>query len=125
MNEENRNPNNDPSPEPDAGEASGGYTVRDGLIGALRTVYDPEIPVNIYDIGLIYKVEYDAESKTAKIEFTLTSPNCPAAEMIPVDIENAIMAVPGVKVAELDLVWEPPWTPDLMSEAARLELGIF
>lgn len=125
MNEENRNPNNDPSPESDAGEASGGYTVRDGLIGALRTVYDPEIPVNIYDIGLIYKVEYDAESKTAKIEFTLTSPNCPAAEMIPVDIENAIMAVPGVKVAELDLVWEPPWTPDLMSEAARLELGIF
>jgi FeS assembly SUF system protein len=97
--------------------------VREKIIEELRTVYDPEIPVNIYELGLIYEVEVD-EAGAASIRMTLTSPMCPAAEMLPPEVETKARGVEGVTGVTLDLVWDPPWTPAMMSEAARLELGM-
>ena len=98
-------------------------TLRDKIIEELQTVYDPEIPVNIYALGLIYDVSVDAEGK-ASIRMTLTTPMCPAAEMLPPEVETKARGVPGVTQVELDLVWDPPWSPDMMSEAAKLDLGM-
>lgn len=106
--------------EPTAGDTS---PVRDRIIEALRTVYDPEIPVNIYEMGLVYDIDVGADGATA-IRMTLTSPNCPAAEELPPEVETKARAVEGVTSVVLDLVWDPPWTPEMMSEAARLELGM-
>ena len=92
------------------------------VILALKTVYDPEIPINIYDMGLVYNVDVDAEG-TALITMTLTSPNCPAAEMIPLDIKNKVCKRDGITGCEVEIVWEPIWDKDMMSEAAKLELG--
>jgi FeS assembly SUF system protein len=97
--------------------------LRDRIIEQLKTVYDPEIPVDIYELGLIYEVDVDAEGHTA-IRMTLTSPMCPAAEMLPPEVESKARSVEGVSSVQLDLVWDPPWTPDLMSEAAKLDLGM-
>ena len=97
--------------------------IRDRVIEQLRNVYDPEIPVNIYELGLIYAVEVDAAGKVA-IRMTLTSPMCPAAEMLPPEVETRARGVAGVTDVALDLVWDPPWSPDKMSESARLELGM-
>ena len=97
--------------------------LRQKIIERLRTVYDPEIPVDIYELGLIYDVAVD-ESGKAKIRMTLTSPSCPAAEQIPPEVETKARSVPGVASAAVELVWEPPWTPERMSEAAKLELGM-
>ena len=94
------------------------------ILDAIKTIYDPEIPrVNIYDLGLIYKVEVTGE-KIANIQMTLTAPNCPAAEQLPADVERKSRAVPGIKDVKLELTFEPPWTPERMTEAAKLELNI-
>lgn len=96
--------------------------IRNGVIDALRTVYDPEIPVNIYDLGLIYAVELD-DAGNVDVTMTLTSPMCPVAETLPLDVESRAQAVEGVGDVNVNLVWEPQWTMDMMSEDAKLELG--
>jgi FeS assembly SUF system protein len=98
-------------------------SLKDQIIAALKTVYDPEMPVNIYELGLIYGVAVDAEGR-AEIRMTLTAPNCPVAGTLPGDVERAARAVPGVTDVKLDLTFDPPWTMDRMSEAAKLALGI-
>lgn len=92
------------------------------VVEALKTVYDPEIPVNIYDLGLIYKVEIN--DGFAEIDMTLTAPGCPVAATFPGMVERSVALVAGIKGAAVELVWEPPWTQELISEAARLELGL-
>lgn len=99
-------------------------TLRDQIIEKLRTVFDPEIPVNIYELGLIYDIEI-AEAGVAHITMTLTSPNCPAAESLPAEVDQKVASVEGITEAKVHIVWEPSWTPDMMSEEARLELNMF
>ena len=96
----------------------------DRIVAALREVYDPEIPVNIYDLGLIYRIDHD-DMGVVEIDMTLTAPGCPVAQTFPGVVEAAVQNVEGVAAAEVELVWEPPWTPERMSEAAKLELGFF
>lgn len=93
------------------------------VIEAIRSCYDPEIPVNIYDLGLIYDLKVDP-SGAVEVNMTLTSPGCPVAGSLPPEVENKIRAVPGVTAVKLELVWEPPWTMEKMSEAAKLKLGL-
>ena len=93
------------------------------VIEALRTCFDPEIPVNIYEMGLIYEVKVD-EAGAVAIQMTLTSPSCPAAQSIPAEVEQKVRAIDGVTAVQIDLVWEPPWDQNKMSEAARLQLGM-
>jgi len=97
--------------------------IRERVIAALRTVYDPEIPVNIFELGLVYDVTI-AEDGEARIRMTLTTPMCPVAEELPIEVESKARAVEGVKSARVDLVWDPPWSMEMMSEAAKLELGM-
>ena len=92
------------------------------VIDALKTVYDPEIPVNIYDLGLIYDVKI--KDRFVDVDMTLTAPGCPVAHTFPGMVERSVALVKGVSGAAVELVWDPPWTPDLISEAARLELGL-
>lgn len=94
------------------------------LIEALKTVYDPEIPVDIYELGLIYKVDLK-DDRSVDILMTLTTPNCPAAGELPTMVENAVASVPGVGVVNVNLVWDPAWTPDRMSDEARLVLNMW
>ena len=96
---------------------------KEDIINQLREVFDPEIPVNIYDLGLIYEIKINDEKKV-KIEMTLTSPNCPVAEILPEQVKKAVEKTKGVKGVNLKLVFEPPWTPDMMSEAAKIELNM-
>ena len=96
--------------------------LRERVIDALKTVYDPEIPVNIYDLGLIYEVRIN--DQFVDVDMTLTAPGCPVAHTFPGMVERSVSLVPGVRGAVVELVWEPPWTPELISEAARLELGL-
>lgn len=98
-------------------------SLHDQVIGALKTVYDPEMPVNIYELGLIYGVSEDAEGRV-DIRMTLTAPNCPVAGSLPADVERAVRAVPGVTDVKLELTFDPPWTKDRMSDAAKLALGL-
>jgi FeS assembly SUF system protein len=108
----------------DAGtSASGADAIRERVVGVLRTVYDPEIPVDIYELGLVYEVDV-REGGKVYVRMTLTSPMCPVAESLPPEVEAKVRGVEGVTDVELDLVWEPPWNPSMMSEAARLELGM-
>ena len=93
------------------------------VVEALRSCFDPEIPVNIYDLGLIYDVKVDA-SGAVEIRMTLTSPQCPVAQSLPAEVQAKVKEVPGVTEAKVDVVWEPPWDPAKMSEAARLQLGM-
>jgi FeS assembly SUF system protein len=93
------------------------------VLDALRTCFDPEIPVNIYELGLVYDVHVDAAG-VAAITMTLTSPHCPAVQSLPAEIEAKVKAVPGVTEVKIELVWDPPWDPSKMSEAARLQLGM-
>ena len=109
-------------PEPLSGSEPGG-ALYEAVIDALKEIYDPEIPVNIYDLGLIYGVDVTEEADVA-ITMTLTTPHCPVAESMPGEVEMRVMAVPGVRDAEVNLVWDPPWGPNLMSDEARLELGM-
>ena len=94
------------------------------IVDAIRTVFDPEIPVNIYELGLIYDVIVDANG-VAGIRMTLTAPGCPAAQSLPVEVATKVKAVPGVSDAKVDIVWEPAWSKDRMSDAAKLQLGIW
>jgi FeS assembly SUF system protein len=94
------------------------------VIAALRTVYDPEIPVNIFDLGLVYALDVDEAAGKVQICMTLTAPGCPVAQTFPATVEAAVEAVEGVNEARVDLVWDPPWSKDRMSEAARLDLGM-
>ncbi|MFH1680075.1 MAG: SUF system Fe-S cluster assembly protein [Candidatus Eisenbacteria bacterium] len=96
--------------------------LREKVIDALRTVFDPEIPVNIYELGLVYDVRIDRE-RDVFVRMTLTSPHCPEAEALPGHVRRAVEMIPEVGSAEVEIVWDPPWTPDRMSEAAKLELG--
>jgi FeS assembly SUF system protein len=97
--------------------------LREQVVEAIKTVFDPEIPVNIYELGLIYKVEVN-EARDVQIDMTLTSPNCPAAQSMPAEVEQKTRAIDGVGEVTIDVVWDPPWSPEHMSEAARLELGV-
>jgi FeS assembly SUF system protein len=100
-------------------------SVEDKIIAAIKTVFDPEIPVDIYALGLIYSVKYDAESQKAEIVMTLTSPGCFAAGMIPGQVEQAALRVAEVKIVHVELTFDPPWDKEMMSEAAKLELGFW
>ena len=97
--------------------------IKNRVIEEVKKIYDPEIPVNIYELGLIYKIEVDEKNKV-NIDMTLTSPNCPVAESLPNEVKENIMKVEGVSDVNLNLVWEPPWEKDKMSEAAKLELNL-
>ena len=97
--------------------------IKSKVIEQIKKIYDPEIPVNIYELGLIYKIEVDDKNKE-NIDMTLTSPNCPVAESLPKQVKDTIMKVEGVSDVNLNLVWEPPWNKDKMSDAAKLELNL-
>lgn len=98
--------------------------LKEDVIDMLKTIYDPEIPVNIYELGLIYDIEINDELNV-DIKMTLTAPGCPVAQSFPGDIEAKVATVPSVNEVHVELVWDPPWTKDLMSEAAQLQLGMF
>lgn len=105
------------------GPGEPGGELYESVVGALRDIFDPEIPVNIYDLGLIYNVEVTTESDVV-VTMTLTTPHCPVAESMPSEVELRVASVPGVRGAEVNLVWDPPWDPAKMSDEARLELGM-
>ena len=109
-----------PTPEPAAGSNE---TLVEAVVEALKSIYDPEIPVDIYELGLIYDVAVDADGD-AVVTMTLTTPNCPVAESMPGEVEMRVLSVPGIRDAEVKLVWEPAWDPSKMSDEARLELGM-
>ncbi len=109
-----------PNPEP----PNPGQTLEERVIAAVKTCYDPEIPVNIYELGLIYKLDIDP-SGDVHIKMTLTSPACPVAGQLPKDVQSRVEAVAGVKSANVEVVWDPPWDKSMMTEAAMLELGLF
>lgn len=117
----------DPAPISPSGDAGGAPLdedeLRERVAEALRTVYDPEIPVNIYELGLVYKVATNPEGDV-HIEMTLTAPNCPAAQSLPGEVEAKARAVEGVREARVVVVWEPPWSQDRMSDGAKLQLGL-
>lgn len=98
-------------------------SVTSKAIEMLRTVFDPEIPVNVYDLGLIYKIDYDTSDKTLHVDMTLTAPSCPAADFIVEDVRQKLVSIEGPEKVDLQLVFEPEWNQDMMSEEARLELG--
>ena len=97
--------------------------LKEKIVSEIKKIYDPEIPVNIYELGLIYKIEIK-EAKKVNIDMTLTSPNCPVAESLPRMVKDNILKLDGVDDVNLNLVWDPPWTKDKMSEAAKLELNL-
>jgi FeS assembly SUF system protein len=126
-------PKADPSPHPPplAGEGREaalpeGEMARltDEVIAALKTVYDPEIPSDIFELGLIYKIDI-SDDRTVTIEMTLTTPNCPSAQELPLNVENAVASVPGVREAKVEIVWDPPWDPSRMSDEARSVLNMW
>lgn len=119
MNGENSSPSAPPVPSPESGA-----TLEERVIAALHGVYDPEIPVNIYELGLIYDLKIDP-SGAVSIRMTLTSPACPVAGALPGDVQSRVSAVPGVTSVNVALVWDPPWEMSRMSEEARLQLGLF
>ena len=96
----------------------------DEIVNALKTVFDPEIPADIYELGLIYKVDVD-DDRMVKIDMTLTTPNCPAAAELPQQVEDAVAGVSGVREAKVNIVWDPPWDPSRMSDEARTELNMW
>ena len=120
------------APAPNAAQTSGSSAIppeelgriTDDIIGALKTVYDPEIPADIYELGLIYKVDI-ADDRAVTVDMTLTTPNCPAAGELPTMVENAVASVAGVGPVNVSVVWDPVWTPDRMSDEARLVLNMW
>jgi FeS assembly SUF system protein len=122
-----------PSPEPPASTTETAWLVADqaktaaltpAIVDAIRTVFDPEIPVNIWELGLVYDILVDSAG-VAGVRMTLTAPGCPAAQSLPVEVAAKVKAVPGVTDAKVDIVWEPAWTKDRMSDVAKLELGLW
>ena len=121
-----------PPPAPEAahtswtpeGETPSGPPGEEAVIAACASVYDPEIPVNIYELGLIYAIEIDQGGRV-RVEMSLTAPGCPSAQELPDQVREAVMAVPGVAGCEVEVVWDPPWDPSRMSEDARLALNMF
>ena len=97
--------------------------LKDQIIAEIKKIYDPEMPVNIYELGLIYDIKVENKN-TAKVKMTLTSPNCPVAESLPKEVKDSIMQVEGIDKVDLDLVWDPPWDKSMMSESAKLELNL-
>ena len=97
--------------------------LKDKVIAEIKKIYDPEIPVNIYELGLIYDIKVDKDN-VVEIKMTLTTPNCPVAESLPKEVENSVKEIKDVKDAKLELVWDPPWNKSMMSEAAKLELNL-
>jgi len=117
------------SPDPSSGNTFGvrftGRTEhKESIIRAMKTVFDPEIPVDVFELGLIYTVDVD-DAGQAKVEMTLTSPMCPSAEALPAEIQRKVAALEGISGAKVDVVWDPPWSQEFMSEAARVQLGFF
>jgi FeS assembly SUF system protein len=124
------------APEQDAGQFRANVVAQSALpaeeterltqdiVAGLKTVFDPEIPADIYELGLIYKVDI-RDDRVVAIDMTLTTPNCPAAEELPIMVENAVASVPGVQSVEINLVWDPAWSPDRMSDEARLVLNMW
>lgn len=108
---------------PSASDTDKTLEITQKAIGMLKTVYDPEIPVNVYDLGLIYKIDYTPADETLHVDMTLTAPGCPAADFILEDVRQKLLSVEGPKAVDLRLVFEPEWTQDMMSEEAKLELG--
>ena len=98
--------------------------LEEAVVEVIKTVYDPEIPVNIWELGLIYSLEVEPEGNV-RIAMTLTSPACPVAETLPPEVQGKVAEVPGVRSAVVEVIWDPPWGPEMMSEAAQLELGFF
>jgi FeS assembly SUF system protein len=116
-------PQSAPSLDDKVAEAARIQELNEKIVQAIRTCYDPEIPVNIHELGLIYGIDIQPDGAVL-IRMTLTSPGCPAAGSLPGDVQTKVQTVPGVKSAKIDIVWEPPWDPSRMSEAARLQLGM-
>jgi len=112
-----------PAPEPPVPAAAADAGIEERIVAALRTVFDPEIPVNVYDLGLIYAIEVGADG-AVEIRMTLTAPACPVAGMMPGLVESAVGQVDGVTAVKADLVWDPPWSKERMSDEARLQLGM-
>jgi FeS assembly SUF system protein len=112
-----------PSPPAAAPEIDPDAPLEDRVIAAIRSCYDPEIPVNIYDLGLIYELKIDGGN--VRIRMTLTTPACPVAGSLPGEVKSRVLAVPGVTAADVELVWDPPWDKSRMSEEAALQLGFF
>jgi len=120
------------APAPNAVETVGSSAIppeelgrmTDDIVGALKTVYDPEIPADIYELGLIYKVDV-ADDRAVTVDMTLTTPNCPSAQELPIMVENAVSSVAGVKETKVEVVWDPPWDPSRMSDEARLVLNMW
>jgi FeS assembly SUF system protein len=96
----------------------------DDIVQALKTVYDPEIPADIYELGLIYKIDID-DDRDVKVDMTLTTPNCPSAQELPTMVESAVASVPGVREVKVEVVWDPPWDPSRMSDEARVVLNMW
>ena len=118
-----------PEPNPESSGAAVATATADSdveneIVEALKTVFDPEIPVNIYELGLIYDIDIQAEG-VVQVKMTLTSPGCPVAGSLPGEVRDKVAGVPGVTSVDVELVWDPSWNPSMMSEAARLELGMF
>jgi FeS assembly SUF system protein len=114
----------DAAEKPSAIPADEMARLTDEIVGALKTVYDPEIPADIYELGLIYKVDID-DARMVNIDMTLTTPNCPSAAELPTQVENAVASVPGVREAKVNIVWDPPWEPSRMSDEARAVLNMW
>jgi FeS assembly SUF system protein len=103
---------------------AGEQSVKEKVIEVMKTVYDPEIPVNVWELGLVYDIRVDADAAVV-VQMTLTSPMCPVAGSLPPEVEHKVRAIPGVTSAKVDLVWDPPWNPSMMSEAAKLQLNMY
>ena len=114
----------DSTVEAETAEAGASKDLKTKVVEVLETCFDPEIPVNIYELGLIYDIDID-DAGAVGIQMTLTSPACPVAGSLPPEVENKVKKVDGVSSAKVEVVWEPPWTPEKMTEAARLQLGMF
>jgi FeS assembly SUF system protein len=120
-------PASSPNAAPDAKEAAPSDEVTrltDDIVNALKTVYDPEIPADIYELGLIYRIDI-SDDKAVSVDMTLTTPNCPSAQELPNMVENAVASVPGVREVKVEVVWDPPWDPSRMSDEARVVLNMW
>lgn len=111
--------------EPQVKQLDNTAPLAEHVIATIRTVYDPELPLNLYDLGFIYKLDCDEHTGHVHIDMTLTTPNCPVADILPNQVKAAVEKIPAVKQCTVKLVWEPKWSKDNLSDAAKLELGIF